>query len=100
MFSAVTNIPHPDLAISPISTGERVIDADGELVIPVADERQTEPPRQRSPAWTRDELILALDLYLHSRPQLPGKESPEVVALSEELNELARIIHGAALKCW
>jgi 5-methylcytosine-specific restriction protein A len=52
----------------------------------------------RNPDWTRDELILALDLYLnHSRP-LPGKSSKEVVELSNLLNRIGSKIHGEAGK--
>ncbi|MDG2319948.1 MAG: HNH endonuclease [Rhodospirillaceae bacterium] len=42
----------------------------------------------RNPAWLRDELILALDLYLRHRDAPPGKTSKEVVELSKTLNEL------------
>ncbi len=42
----------------------------------------------RNPAWTRDELILALDLYFRAgRKQLDSKH-PDVVRLSEILNRL------------
>ena len=42
----------------------------------------------RNPPWTRDELILALDLYLRRRDNLPGHGSPEVVELSGFLNQM------------
>jgi 5-methylcytosine-specific restriction protein A len=42
----------------------------------------------RNPPWQRDELILALDLYLQHRPSLPAKNSPEILKLSELLNQL------------
>lgn len=51
-------------------------------------EPDTEVPT-RNPVWTRDETILALDLYLKRRPSLPGKTDPEVVALSELLRRFA-----------
>jgi 5-methylcytosine-specific restriction enzyme A len=35
-----------------------------------------------NPDWTRDELILALNMYLKHRPNPPGKESQEIVELS------------------
>ena len=42
----------------------------------------------RNPSWTRDELILALDLYFRSgRHDLP-KENKGVIELSELLNQL------------
>jgi 5-methylcytosine-specific restriction enzyme A len=40
----------------------------------------------QNPRWTKDETILALDLYLRRRPQLPSKADPEIIALSEKLN--------------
>lgn len=42
----------------------------------------------RNPDWTRDELILALDLYMRNPRSPPGKSSKEVSALSETLNRL------------
>jgi 5-methylcytosine-specific restriction enzyme A len=42
----------------------------------------------RNPPWTRDELILALDLYLQLDRRLPSPTDPEVVALSALLNTL------------
>ena len=51
---------------------------------------------ERNPAWTRDELILALDLYLRRRSAPPGKSSTEVLELSALLNRLAATLHGAA----
>jgi 5-methylcytosine-specific restriction enzyme A len=40
-----------------------------------------------NPPWSRDELILALDLYLRHQPS--GPNDPEVIALSELLNRLS-----------
>jgi 5-methylcytosine-specific restriction protein A len=42
----------------------------------------------RNPTWSRDELILALDLYMHHRERLPDSDDPEVVELSRVLNAL------------
>ena len=42
---------------------------------------------QRNPAWTRDELILALDLYERVGARI-GTYHPEVVELSEVLRGL------------
>lgn len=42
----------------------------------------------RNPNWLRDELILALDLYLRTRSSPPGKQSNEVCGLSDLLNKL------------
>lgn len=43
---------------------------------------------KRSPRWTRDELILALDLYFRVSPTKISSDSKEIVALSEVLNSL------------
>src|SRR5690349_16966409 len=48
----------------------------------------------RNPDWTRDELILALDLYLQHRASLPAKDSTQVFELSAVLNRLAAALHG------
>ena len=48
--------------------------------------------RLRNPTWVRDELILALDLYLRHSGNPPGKESPEIIELSETLSHLARYL--------
>lgn len=45
-------------------------------------------PGKRNPVWSRDELILALDLYLKHRLSPPAKDSTEVMELSEFLNRL------------
>jgi 5-methylcytosine-specific restriction protein A len=42
----------------------------------------------RNPAWTRDELILALELYLRHRERLPDNDDAEIVELSAALNAL------------
>jgi len=41
-----------------------------------------------NPDWTRDELIVALNVYLRHRPNPPGKSSREIIALSMALNKL------------
>lgn len=41
---------------------------------------------QSNPAWSRDELVLALNLYLLHRSGLPGVNHPDVLALSQALN--------------
>jgi 5-methylcytosine-specific restriction protein A len=46
------------------------------------------PNRTKNPIWTRDESILALDLYLKCKPSLPGDEDERVIALSNLLNNL------------
>jgi 5-methylcytosine-specific restriction enzyme A len=42
----------------------------------------------RNPTWSRDELILALDLYLRHRERLPDSDDAEIVELSQILNSL------------
>jgi 5-methylcytosine-specific restriction protein A len=53
--------------------------------------------RRRNPDWVRDELILALDLYLRCGGNPPPKGSAEIEELSETLNRLGRYI-GIATK--
>lgn len=50
------------------------------------------PKSQSNPAWTRDELILALDLYLRHRDSLPSKHHPEVQALSRLLGRIGKTL--------
>ena len=45
----------------------------------------------RNPVWSRDELILALDLYVRHRPSLPGPRHADVAALSQLLNRIGRL---------
>jgi 5-methylcytosine-specific restriction protein A len=44
---------------------------------------------RRSPSWSRDELILALDLYVRHRDKLPDHDSTEIIELSAILNKLS-----------
>jgi 5-methylcytosine-specific restriction enzyme A len=46
----------------------------------------------KNPPWSRDELILALNLYVRSAGRSLSKDSPEVVALSDSLNALHKAI--------
>ena len=43
----------------------------------------------RNQRWTRDELILALEQYFKTPPWTISRKHPAIVALSEELNQLA-----------
>ncbi len=54
-----------------------------------------QPDKKRNPIWSRDELILALDLYLRHRESPPSKESPEVAELSSFLAELGKLREGS-----
>lgn len=49
------------------------------------------PAPERNPNWNRDELILALALYMKNPASPPGKESPQVAELSALLNKMHRI---------
>ncbi len=49
---------------------------------------------ERNPPWSRDELILALNLYMAHRPGLPPKGGIEVTELSALLNRLHRAAAG------
>lgn len=48
-----------------------------------------EGPDVRNPAWKRDELLLALDVYFRHAPRLPGTGHPDVVDLSGVLRRYA-----------
>jgi 5-methylcytosine-specific restriction protein A len=65
---------------------------------------------KRNAKWTRDELILALDLYFQARPKHLDDTDPRVIALSKTLNALPsarnaadptkfRNPNGVAMKC-
>ena len=51
----------------------------------------------RNPVWTREELLLGLQLYLHHRASLLPKDSPEVIELSVFLGEIAKARGVAAV---
>jgi 5-methylcytosine-specific restriction protein A len=51
---------------------------------------------KRNPPWTRDEIILASELYLRHDGQVLGPQHPEVLELSELLNSLP--IHSEQLR--
>lgn len=53
------------------------------------------PLRPKNPTWTRDELIVALDLYLRHRDATPAKTSNEILELSANLNRLGSTIFGS-----
>jgi predicted HNH restriction endonuclease len=48
--------------------------------------------RRRNPTWVRDELILALDMYLRYGGNPPQKGSAEIEELSQTLNRLGRYL--------
>lgn len=49
-----------------------------------------------NPDWVRDEILLALDLYLRCDGNLPGPTDSRVVALSNEIRQLP--LHAGAAK--
>nr|WP_315491067.1 HNH endonuclease [uncultured Rhodoferax sp.] len=51
-----------------------------------------EKKAKRNAIWSRDELILALDLYIQSRQSSLAKDSPEIAELSEVLNQLGTVL--------
>ena len=55
-----------------------------------------QPIPSKNPTWSRDELILALDLYVRFKGNPPGKASREVVELSRLLNEMSAQIANRA----
>lgn len=55
---------------------------------------QTLGPGERNPSWMRDELILALDLYVRSKGNPPGKSSAEI----KDLSANPEPTHGRARK--
>lgn len=58
----------------------------------VSDQNGWESRAKRNPIWSRDELILALDLYLRHRGAPPAKDSSEVIELSDFLNQMGRVL--------
>lgn len=50
----------------------------------------------RSPAWTREEVVLALDLYMRSERRILGPRDSKAIELSRILNQLD--IHPAHLR--
>lgn len=51
-------------------------------------------PTQNNPAWSRDELLLALDLYIRHRKALPSKNTPAVQELSAFLGRMGKALAG------
>jgi 5-methylcytosine-specific restriction protein A len=54
------------------------------------------PPK--SPPWTREEIILALDLYLRLGRRIPGPDDQAVLQLSKYLNQLP--IHDPSVRAF
>lgn len=49
-----------------------------------------------NPAWSTDETVLALELYLNNQDKIPGTNHPDVIELSKTLNKLP--IHPIQLR--
>jgi predicted HNH restriction endonuclease len=64
-------------------------DADPDKLAAGRDDEDGPGSGKRNPIWSRDELILALDLYLRHRASPPSKTSEEVAELSAFLSKLA-----------
>ena len=47
-----------------------------------------ESQKARNPTWSRDELILTLDLYVQFKGNPPGKTSKNILELSDLLNKM------------
>lgn len=52
----------------------------------------TDDDRARNPRWSRDELILALDLYLRYREKPLSKNADEIAELSQFLSKMAEAL--------
>jgi predicted HNH restriction endonuclease len=61
---------------------------------PAAEPSAADPtePQERNAAWSRDELILALDLYIRHRAKPLQKNAAEIVELSSVLNRLGEAL--------
>jgi hypothetical protein len=84
IISLATGMP-----VSEFSGGEAAGDANQYVValgFPVVE------LRRRNPTWVRDELILALDMYLRYAGNPPRKGSAEIDELSETLNRLGQYL--------
>lgn len=64
------------------------IAADLEAIVVGKPPRPSTQTSTLNPDWTRDELIIALDVYLRHRTRLPDKGSKEIADLSRTLNRL------------
>jgi len=79
------------LIASSFSGGEATVASKlRELGFVVNEDADNEPSASRNPHWLRDELILALELYLRNPQSPPGKTSKEVIELSATLHLLGQ----------
>jgi 5-methylcytosine-specific restriction protein A len=68
----------------------------GQIMISTTSEQISNSKEPRNSPWIREELILALELYLQNRKSPPSKISKQVESLSKELNHLAACISGSS----
>jgi len=54
--------------------------------------KSQEKKSTKNPRWSRDELILALNLYMRHRGTAPKKNDPELLKLSSLLNKMGNLI--------
>lgn len=54
----------------------------------IKEKRIEENSKKRNPTWSRDELILALDLYFDCYPSIPSPSNSKIIELSNILNNL------------
>jgi 5-methylcytosine-specific restriction protein A len=84
ILSMVTGMPVSDFSGGQAAgNANQYAAARGSLIVPL---------RQRNPDWVRDELILALDMYLRHSGNPPRKGSPEIDELSQTLGRLGRYL--------
>jgi predicted HNH restriction endonuclease len=86
-------VPASFIELLPSLAGAASLAANTTSGEPVADVAATD--HGRNPPWGRDELILALDLYVASGAAVPSKSSNEVGALSDLLTAMGRALGRA-----
>lgn len=71
---------------------QRADKQDKDVIEILSDVIENDPPRiknrSRNPRWSRDELILALDLYFKVNPNHTSEKHPAIIELSDILNSL------------
>ena len=89
-----------DWGPSPKAWIQRADTQDNDVIEILSDVIEIESPsitkNIRNPKWTRDELILALDLYFKVDPSHTSQNHPAILELSDTLNQLP--IHPQAVQ--
>jgi 5-methylcytosine-specific restriction protein A len=67
-----------------------VLEKNGFTIVPKdgSDNGHSYAERKQNPDWTRDELIIALNAYMHVGSPFPAKDGKEILELSNVLNRL------------